>query len=67
MKPVDVKPNTYIYSSKGINNKDLKFKIGHVVRISKFKNAFAIGRKKCLWLKELKILCRGHMLLMILM
>ena len=48
MKPVDVKPNTYIYSSKGINNKDLKFKIGHVVRISKFKNAFAIGRKKCL-------------------
>ena len=26
MKPVDVKPNTYIYSSKGIKNKDLKLK-----------------------------------------
>ena len=28
MKPVDVKSNTYIDSSKTINNKDSKFKIG---------------------------------------
>ena len=43
MKPVDVKSNTYINSSKEINNKDPKFKIGHIVRISKYKNTFAKG------------------------
>ena len=43
MKPVDVKPNAYIYSSKGIKNKDLKLEIGDAVRISKFKNVFAKG------------------------
>ena len=43
MKPVDVKPNTYIYCSKGIKNKDLKLEIGDAVRISKFKNVFAKG------------------------
>ena len=41
MKLVDVKSNTYIDSVKEINEKDLKFKIGDNVRISKFKNAFA--------------------------
>ena len=35
MKPVDVKPSIYIDSSKEINNKDPKFKIGDIVRISK--------------------------------
>ena len=35
MKPVDVKSNTYINSSKEINDKDPKFKIGDIVRISK--------------------------------
>ena len=38
MKPVDVKSNTYIDSSKEINDKDVKFKIGDIVRISKYKN-----------------------------
>ena len=33
MKPVDVKPNTYIDSSKEINDKDPKFKIGDIVKI----------------------------------
>ena len=34
MKPVDVKPSTYIDSSKEIKNKDPKFKIsGDIVRI----------------------------------
>ena len=28
MKPLDVKSNKYIYSSKDINDKDPKFKIG---------------------------------------
>ena len=33
MKPVDVKLNTYIESSKYINNKDPKFKIGDIGKI----------------------------------
>ena len=32
-KPVDVKSNTYIDSSKEITNKDPKFKIDYIVRI----------------------------------
>ena len=43
MKPVDVKPKTYIESSKEINHKYPKFKIGDIVRISKYKNIFAKG------------------------
>ena len=35
-----VKSNASIGSSKGISNKDLKFKIGHIVRILKYKNTF---------------------------
>ena len=41
MKPANVKSSTYIDSSKEINNKDPKFKIGDIVRISKYKNIFA--------------------------
>ena len=41
MKPIDVNDNTYINTSKEINNKDPKFKVG--VRISKYKNIFAKG------------------------
>ena len=36
--PVGVKPSTYIESSKEINNKNPKFEIGDIVRISKYKN-----------------------------
>ena len=43
MKPVDVKSNTYINSGKEINNKDPRFKIGDIVRTSKYKNIFAKG------------------------
>ena len=43
MKPVDVKSNTYTDSRKEINNKDPKFKIGNIVRISKYKIIFAKG------------------------
>ena len=35
MKPVDVNDNTYIDSSKEVNDKDPEFKIGDHVRISK--------------------------------
>ena len=43
MKPVDVKPNVYTNSSKEINHKAPKFKIGDIVTISKYKNIFAKG------------------------
>ena len=43
IKPIDVKDNTYINTSKEINNKDPKFKAGDHVRISKYKNVFAKG------------------------
>ena len=43
MKPIDLKDNTYINTSKEINNKDPKFKVGDHVRISKYKNIFAKG------------------------
>ena len=39
--PVDVKDNTYIDSSKEVNDKDPKFKVSDYVRISKYKNTFA--------------------------
>ena len=41
MKHVDVKLSTYIDSSQEINNNHPKFKIGDIVRISKYKNIFA--------------------------
>ena len=41
MKPIDVKSNTYINSSKEINDEDLKFKIGDIGRISKYEIIFA--------------------------
>ena len=43
MKPVDVEDNTYIDFEKEVNDKDLKFKVGDYVRISKYKNIFAKG------------------------
>ena len=43
VKPVDVKSNTDINSSNEINDEDPKFKIGDVVRISKYKSIFAKG------------------------
>ena len=43
LKSVDVKPSIYINSSKEINDKDPKFKIGDIVRILKYKNIFAKG------------------------
>ena len=43
MKPVDVRPSTYIKSSKEINYQDPKSKIGDIVRISKYENILAKG------------------------
>ena len=43
IKSVDVKSSICTDSSKDINDKDSKFKIGDIVRISKHKNIFAKG------------------------
>ena len=43
IKPADVKDNTYNDSSKDVNDKDPRFKVGDQVRISKYKNFFAKG------------------------
>ena len=48
MKPIYVKDNTYIdsielRSSKKVNDKDPKFKVGDHVKISKHKDTFAKG------------------------
>ena len=43
MKTVHVKSNTYIDSSKAINDEDHTFEIGDIVRMSKYKNIFAKG------------------------
>ena len=43
MIPVHVKSNTYIDSSKEINDTDPKFKITDIVKILKYKNIFAKG------------------------
>ena len=41
MKPVDVKPSTYIDFDKENNKEEPKFAVGGHVRISKYKNIFA--------------------------
>ena len=72
MKPVYVKSSTCIDSSKEINDKDPKFKLVILleywsIKIFLQKATLQIGLKKFLWLKKLKILCCGHILLMVLM
>ena len=42
MKPLDLN-QTYINSSKKINDQDPKFEIGDIIRISKYTNIFAKG------------------------
>ena len=48
-KPVDVKPSTYIESSKEINYQDPKFKIGDINRISKYNFFFLKRLSKLVW------------------
>ena len=43
MKPIHVKSTTCIDSSQEVNNEDPKFKIGDIVRISKYKNVCVKG------------------------
>ena len=71
-KPVDIKSNTYINPSKQINDQDHKFKVGDHIRMLKYKNTFAKGyvlnwSEEFFVIRKVKTLCRGHMLLVILM
>ena len=43
IKPEDFKDNTCIDFEKEVNDRDPKFKVGHYVRISKYKNIFPKG------------------------
>ena len=43
IKHADIKSNTYTDLNREINNKNLKFKIGDFVRISKYRNIFTKG------------------------
>ena len=70
MKSIDVKSSRYSGSSKDINNINIIITLILLeyqnINIFLQKVTLQIGLKKFLWLKKLKILCRGHMLLMIL-
>ena len=43
MKPIDVISDSYAEYNEDSNEKNLKFKVGDHVRISKYKNIFAKG------------------------
>ena len=55
MKPIDVKDNTFINTDKETNDKDLKFKVGDRVKISKYKNIFAKGYTPN-WSEEISVI-----------
>ena len=68
VKSIDVTPDSYAEYNEDSNEKDPKFKVGDLVRISKYKNillkdTLKIGQKKLLLLVKLKIQFRGLMLL----
>ena len=72
MRLANVNSNTYINSKKKLIIKVLNLKLVVLLEYKILKRilqkvALQIDWKKFLWLKKLKILCRGHMLLMILM
>ena len=43
MKPIDAKFNSYAKYNVRSNDKDLKFKVGYHIKVSKYKNIFANG------------------------
>ena len=70
MKPIEVKYNTYIDSTKEVNDKNSKFEVDDLVRISKYKYIYAKEHtpnwsEEVLWLKKLKILFHGNISLLI--
>ena len=67
MKPVGVKPSLLIDFNKENKVEDPKFNVGDHVRISEYKHIFAKGYVPNCSEELIKILCHGHMLLVILM
>ena len=59
MRPVDVKDNTYVDSSKEVNDKDPILQVGDHVRISKYKNTFAKGYTPN-WSEEVFVIYYEH-------
>ena len=55
IKIIHMKDNTYIDSSKKVNDKDPNFNVGYHVRISKYKNVFAKGYTSN-WSKEVFVI-----------
>ena len=55
IKIIHMKDNTYIDSSKKVNEKDPNFNVGYHVRISKYKNVFAKGYTSN-WSKEVFVI-----------
>ena len=51
MRPIDITPDSYVEYNEGSNKKDLKFKVGDDVRISRYKNIFSKGYTPS-WLEE---------------
>ena len=69
IKSIDVTNDSYVEYNKDSNKKGPKFKVNDHVRISKYKNIFAIGmfqigKKNFLLLMRLKIQFLGLILLM---
>ena len=57
MKPIDVISDFYAEYNENSNEKDTKFKMGDRVRISKYKNIFAIGYTQN-WSEEVFIISK---------
>ena len=57
MKPNDILSDSYAKCNEDSNEKDLKFKVGDRVRISKFKNIFAKGYPQN-WSEEVFIITK---------
>ena len=68
MKPIDVNSSVYIDFDKENNQESLKFKVVEYQNIKTFsqKVMLQIGQQKCLSLKKLRTLSRGHVFLLIL-
>ena len=70
IKPADLRSSTYIDFNKENNKEGPKFKVGDHQEYQNIKTLlqmaiFQVGLKYFLWLKMSKILCRGHISLVI--
>ena len=64
MKPIDITPDLYAKYNDDFNKKDLKFKVGDHLRISKYKNLFAKGYTPN-WSEEVSVVSKIKFLLLV--